>query len=305
MSSNVFACQPFFLPPGSMNNTSSEESQRPLPENAYSWHEKIKQLETENRSLQSALATQTYRNLVLSASLSLALENLQAEIAKREGSERSLKNLIDNISKQKEDLEILIQILVDHADSLDAQWHQKVMYATHLAAIDSLTQLYNRRGFEECLEQQWKVHVAEQHSLALLMFDIDYFKQYNDTYGHLAGDECLKTIARLFREVFDANCYLTARYGGEEFAAILPRAELPEAIAIAELLQSEVAKLQLPHLGSRCQPYVTISIGITAAIPTPELSPLMLLDEVDRSLYQAKQGGRNRIIFSERGTARG
>ncbi|MBD2576273.1 diguanylate cyclase [Oscillatoria sp. FACHB-1406] len=286
-----------------MDNTNSEESEKPLLENARSLQEKIKQLEAKNCLLRSALDTQISRNLVLSTSLALVTESLQNEIAKRESSERSLRNLIENISKQKEDLEILIQILVDHADSLDIQWHQKVMYATHLAAIDSLTQLYNRRGFEECLNQQWNVHLTQQHSLALLMFDIDYFKQYNDTYGHIAGDECLKTIARLFREIFDTHCYFTARYGGEEFAAILPHAELPEAIAIAELLQSEVAKLQLPHLGSLCQSYVTISIGVIAATPTPELSPLMLLQEVDRLLYQAKQNGRNRITFPEDGIA--
>lgn len=164
-----------------------------------------------------------------------------------------------------------------------------------LARFDPLTQLANRRHCSEYYERMLRNAVREHESLAILFVDIDYFKRFNDTYGHHAGDDCLCFVATMVRYAARRPLDLAARHGGEEFVVILPGAELHDALRIAEDLRSEIHQARLPHetnpLGR-----VTVSIGVCAGWPDAATTPDSLLDTADRALYQAKLEGRNRVV---------
>lgn len=168
-----------------------------------------------------------------------------------------------------------------------------------LANLDGLTLIANRRRFDEYLSQTWAYHKHIQKSLALLFCDIDYFKNYNDHYGHLTGDDCLQKVATALMKATRKPCDLAARYGGEEFALVLPETRLEDAVYIAQRLQHIVADLKLEHASSKVSSYITLSIGVVAAIPTAEQSPQMLLAKADQALYRAKTQGRNQIVTQE------
>jgi diguanylate cyclase (GGDEF)-like protein len=163
-----------------------------------------------------------------------------------------------------------------------------------LANIDGLTGLNNRRGFDTQLEEDWNRALDYQHPLAILMIDVDLFKAYNDVYGHLNGDDCLRGITRALADALPPSFGTVSRYGGEEFAVILPNVDYEEALAVAEHLRIAVAALQLPHSGN---PWgiQTISIGVAVTIPGPNSCALSLLSDSDASLYCAKHYGRNRV----------
>lgn len=180
-----------------------------------------------------------------------------------------------------------------------------------LSLADSLTQLANRRCFDETLEKELKRQQREQQPLSLLMCDIDYFKLYNDRYGHPAGDECLKAIAQYLREISQRPADLAARYGGEEFAVILPATSLVEAMAMAQRLCDRTLAAQLAHSDSPISPWVTISVGVATCLPHPidsmsgptspeSLSPSQfLITAADQALYAAKQAGRNQVASNQ------
>jgi diguanylate cyclase (GGDEF)-like protein len=130
------------------------------------------------------------------------------------------------------------------------------------------------------------------------MCDVDFFKEYNDRYGHLAGDTCLKQVAQALNSTLYRSPDLLARYGGEEFAAILPQTDLEQALSVAVRMQAAIAQIQILHGGSSIASHLTISIGIASMIPLERLSPSVLLDEADRQLYQAKNQGRNQIVHT-------
>ena len=163
-----------------------------------------------------------------------------------------------------------------------------------LASLDGLTGIANRRHFDEVLEREWRRAMRQGTELSVLMCDIDFFKQYNDTYGHLEGDECLRQIANTFIVAMDRGGDLIARYGGEEFAAVLPETSLGGALFVAERMKMAIAQLNLANTGSPFG-HVTASFGIASAVPMPETAPLSLVDAADRALYQAKDEGRNRV----------
>lgn len=164
-----------------------------------------------------------------------------------------------------------------------------------LAHVDGLTNIPNRRYFDERLENEWRRAHRAQKPLAVLMVDIDYFKGYNDCYGHGAGDECLKKVAATLAQALVRPADLIARYGGEEFVAILPDTDAEGARQTAERLRSHVEALALPHERSQAAPHVTASIGCACSTASPESSPQALLEAADRMLYQAKTQGRNRV----------
>jgi diguanylate cyclase (GGDEF)-like protein len=166
-----------------------------------------------------------------------------------------------------------------------------------LASLDGLTQLANRRRLDDYLLQEWKHLTEEQAPLSFILCDVDYFKQYNDTYGHQAGDTCLQQIAQALYHAVKRSNDLVARYGGEEFAIVLPKTNLDGAITVAKRLQQEIKALQLAHSQSSVDEYVTLSIGLATMIPTPQLSAEQLINHADHALYQAKQAGRNRINY--------
>lgn len=170
-----------------------------------------------------------------------------------------------------------------------------------LVNLDQLTQISNRRRFDEFIESQWQRHYRLREPLSLIMLDIDYFKYYNDFYGHQSGDDCLKTVARIINQNVDHSDALVARYGGEEFAIVLPETDLETAEAIAEKIRLAVQKKQLPHLQSKICPYVSLSLGVSSQVPTYLTSVKTLISTADAALYRAKELGRNRIfsLYSE------
>jgi len=165
---------------------------------------------------------------------------------------------------------------------------------TLLAATDGLTGVANRRAFDQRFDGEWRVGQRNRTPLSLLMIDLDMFKRYNDTYGHLAGDTCLQTIAGMLLEISRRPRDLAARYGGEEFIVMLPETSLEDALELAETLKSNIFTSELPHESS---PWgrVTVSIGCVSAVPTEDSSPLTLLELADQALYRAKESGRNTI----------
>lgn len=164
-----------------------------------------------------------------------------------------------------------------------------------LATLDELTQLANRRRFDQYLEMEWRRQTREQTPLSLILCDIDSFKSYNDTYGHPGGDECLRQVARAIGNAVDRPADLVARYGGEEFAVILPNTAIPGAVVVAEHIQLKIAALQLPHAGSQVSQYVTVSLGVASIVPASESVASILISAADQALYQAKRLGRDRI----------
>jgi diguanylate cyclase (GGDEF)-like protein len=162
-----------------------------------------------------------------------------------------------------------------------------------IANLDSLTQVANRRRFDEKLNQEWRRSLREQTSLSLILCDIDYFKPYNDFYGHQAGDDCLRKVAGAIASILQRPGDLVARYGGEEIAVILPNTGTEGAIRIAELIQLGIKQLQIPHAKSQVNEYVTLSLGISTQLPNSEYRPEILVGSADKALYVAKERGRN------------
>ena len=165
-----------------------------------------------------------------------------------------------------------------------------------LASSDGLTQVANRRRFDEILTLEWQRLLREQAPLALILCDVDCFKLYNDTYGHLAGDDALRQVAQAIAQAVHRPGDLVARYGGEEFAIILPNTDAVGALTVAQAIQSNVHALQLSHASSQVSEFVTLSLGIAVTVPRQHLSPEMLVSAADQGLYQAKAQGRNCFI---------
>lgn len=168
-----------------------------------------------------------------------------------------------------------------------------------LANLDGLTQIYNRRFFDSQLQLLWQQATVKQTEMALLMIDIDCFKPYNDTYGHIAGDLCLQKIAQTMRQQVQRRSDVVARYGGEEFSVILPETALNQALRIAHKIRESVCQLQIAHTETEVQDkIVTLSIGVACTIPNPQQACSTLISEADAALYIAKQKGRNQVIVS-------
>jgi diguanylate cyclase (GGDEF)-like protein len=166
---------------------------------------------------------------------------------------------------------------------------------TVLATLDPVSGLANRRGFESRVDFEWMRATQTQQSLAILMIDVDHFKQFNDSYGHPEGDACLSRLGGLLAEFAGTCSGFAARYGGEEFLLLLPDADLKQAIETAERLRAAVAALAIPHRASvfGC---VTVSIGVAAAVPEPQLQVQDLIEAADTGLYAAKNRGRNQVV---------
>lgn len=165
-----------------------------------------------------------------------------------------------------------------------------------LANRDGLTGIANRRYFEIYIDQEWKRAARSGQPVSILMIDIDFFKAYNDNYGHQGGDECLKAVASTLKEILKRPSDIPARYGGEEFAAILPETGAEGALKVAETIRESVESLKLPHIGSKAGSYVTVSIGVSTAVPSKDFAYESLIKSSDAALYRAKNEGRNRVV---------
>lgn len=166
-----------------------------------------------------------------------------------------------------------------------------------LAALDGLTQVANRRRFDAYLHQEWKRSIREQTPLSVIMCDIDYFKDYNDTYGHLAGDDCLKQVAHTLLRSAQRPADLVARYGGEEFCLILPHTDQQGGAHVAHRIQAELRQLALPHSSSSVSSVITLSIGVATTTPSFGPTPEALVNTADKALYDAKGKGRNTVVL--------
>jgi len=165
-----------------------------------------------------------------------------------------------------------------------------------LASIDSLTQIANRRIFDQRLKEEWKRARRESFPLSLILCDIDYFKKYNDHYGHQKGDYCLQQVAEILKDSCQRAGDLVARYGGEEFGIILWGINVEEATLVAKKIRKKLALLALPHLNNPDGNLVTLSMGIANLIPNQNYQETDLLTQADRALYQAKAEGRDRAV---------
>ena len=166
-----------------------------------------------------------------------------------------------------------------------------------LAHVDALTGLPNRRAYDKLLDKEWRRIKRSRQALSLLVIDVDFFKDYNDTFGHQAGDDCLVQIARSIEDVFRRSGDFVARLGGEEFVALVPATESDAAAELAEQARMAVFNLGMPHPNPDRE-YVTISIGLSTAIPDESLNAAELFESADKALYTAKDEGRNRVCKS-------
>ena len=196
------------------------------------------------------------------------------------------------------------------ADFITKPFHPKVLQArlnmhlqaqrsqqqlNNIARVDALTSICNRREFDLRLMAEWGRGARTDNSLALLMIDVDKFKEYNDHHGHLRGDECLVAVAQVLNSCIQRTGDLLARYGGEEFVVLLPDSDLEGALKVAQDCHTAILDARLPHVTSNISIYVTVSIGVAAMLPIYERSNTLLIEQADIALYQAKHNGRNRI----------
>jgi diguanylate cyclase (GGDEF)-like protein len=230
-----------------------------------------------------------------------------------------LSTLADSFTQMSQEIQESRQQLEDYSRSLEQkvndrtqELQQEVQFRTEaevalqsaneelqrLAYLDGLTQIANRRKFDEQLSQEWRRLKRDQLPLSLILCDVDYFKQYNDSYGHQVGDDCLYKVAYILAIAARRPPDLAARYGGEEFAVLLPNTSLEGAVEVAKKIQVQIKALQLPHQRSGVSQYVTVSFGVASIIPAETKTPEQFLVQVDRALYQAKVEGRDRIAIS-------
>ena len=206
------------------------------------------------------------------------------------------------------------QLLRNYSQTLESQVAERTealrnanQELERLAHIDGLTQLANRRYFDTYLQQEWRRLTREQQPLSLILFDVDFFKQYNDHYGHQAGDHCLIQVAQAAQSAIKRPADLAARYGGEEFVIVLPNTDIDGAITVTQRLQRTLQTLKIAHAQSTVNSSVTLSFGITCQRPKPNQAveslnteatgPERLLRDADIALYQAKERGRNQYAL--------
>ncbi|RCJ36134.1 hypothetical protein A6769_17660 [Nostoc punctiforme NIES-2108] len=203
------------------------------------------------------------------------------------GSPTQILGSVEDISTRKE-AEVMLRQQAEGERLINEELQR-------LATLDGLTQIANRRRFDEYLESEWQRLKREQLSLSLILLDVDFFKLYNDTYGHLGGDDCLRQLASALKNIVKRPADLVARYGGEEFTIILPNTEIQGAIYVAQTIRQAVRDLAIPHAQSRVCDRVTVSLGVVSIVPNSEISPPDLINAADKALYVAKQQGRDRV----------
>ena len=168
-----------------------------------------------------------------------------------------------------------------------------------MSITDALTDLSNRRHFDEVLQNEFNRLSRLHHPLSVVMLDVDFFKKFNDGYGHLVGDSCLKQVAYTIRGSLQRPADFAARYGGEEFACILPNTDSAGAVAIADKIRTNIEQLNIPHRNSPVADHVTASIGVFTVCAYSKVCPSEIVARADEQLYQAKENGRNQVCCGE------
>jgi diguanylate cyclase (GGDEF)-like protein len=210
-------------------------------------------------------------------------------------SRRQLEDYSRSLEQKVSDRTSALQQEIQHRRAAEMALQSANQELQQLAYVDGLTHIFNRRQFDERLLLEWRTMKRERLPLSLILCDVDYFKRYNDVYGHQVGDDCLRRIASAIAASARRPSDLVARYGGEEFAVLLPNTSPKGALEVASLIQTQIQQLQLPHRASDVSEYVTVSLGVSTLIPAETTTPQQLLSECDRALYQAKVAGRDHI----------
>jgi len=225
---------------------------------------------------------------------------LKARVAELEQEQSDLKIMHDTIVQHADEIEVELQRRYDELQDrndeiikLNQQLEAAQRELQHLVRIDPLTQLANRRYLDVVLAQEWLRLGRDRKPLSLLMADIDFFKPYNDYYGHLAGDQCLIEVAQAFQASIRRPDDVVARYGGEEIAVVLPNTDQNGAVAVAQKLVQALAEKHILHQASPVCDYVTVSIGVATMIPDLKQGVDLLLRQADTALYETKAKTRN------------
>jgi diguanylate cyclase (GGDEF)-like protein len=229
--------------------------------------------------------------------LSDSFKKMSQEILR---SRQQLEDYSRSLEEKVSDRTQALQAEIERRSTAEIALQSANVELQRLAYLDGLTQIANRRRFDEVLIQEWYRLKRDRLSLSLVICDIDYFKQYNDTYGHIAGDECLRQVASAIASAARRSSDLAARYGGEEFLLLLPNTPINGAIEVVSEIRSRIKSLQLPHQRSQVSQFVTLSLGIASMIPSEATIPQELLSKADRALYQAKTEGRDRYIVDSK-----
>jgi diguanylate cyclase (GGDEF)-like protein len=230
------------------------------------------------------------------SNLAVSFGQMSREIqSSRSQLEEYSRSLEQQVIKRTQDL----QAEIERRYAAEAALQRVNKELAEIAYVDGLTKIANRRQFDDRLLQEWRRLQREQKPLSLIICDVDFFKQYNDTYGHSGGDECLCLVAKAIEASARRAADLAARYGGEEFVALLPNTPLVGAMEVAKSIQARVKDLQIRHQKSTVSEYLTLSIGVSGIIPSEVTTPEELLIYADQALYQAKQAGRNQIVLSQ------
>ncbi len=188
-------------------------------------------------------------------------------------------------------------LIILNAHRMERDLRDANRHIANIANQDGLTNLYNRRYFDRKLLEEFSRLQRTSHPLSLIMADIDCFKNFNDTYGHQAGDDCIRAVANVFRKSGGRGSDISARYGGEEFVMILPNTGENGARNVAETLQDHMRKMNIPHKTSTAGKIVTLSLGVTTMVPDNNTSAENLVQRADKALYKSKENGRNQICI--------
>jgi diguanylate cyclase (GGDEF)-like protein/PAS domain S-box-containing protein len=209
-----------------------------------------------------------------------------------------IRDVVHVVRNEKGEVDSLVGFMFDISERKKTE--EKLVRAQKeleiLSYKDGLTGVFNRRMFDTVLEREWLNAQQNKQSLSLIMLDIDYFKQYNDHYGHIQGDDCLKMIGKILSGAATRSRDFFARYGGEEFVLVLPETDNEAAIKVAERCRNLLFKAQIPHSQSEVSQIVSVSIGVATIIPTKQDEHIAFVEQVDKLLYLAKQKGRNCIV---------
>lgn len=240
-------------------------------------------IRTDNLSAVGLLIFVFTNSIVLAKRFSSSLEHEENMTQELKAINQNLDHLVKKRTEALEESRIKLE---------------KANYALEqVARKDPLTGLWNRRHYNEEIDTKWRQCLRYQKPITLMILDIDCFKQYNDCYGHVAGDECLVKIAQTIQALFRRSDDLVVRYGGEEFVVVMPQAGKDEAIRMAGMILKEIEDLNIPHESSPVTPRVTVSIGLTSMVPEYHRSFEELLLTGDKALYQAKSAGRNQYHY--------
>jgi diguanylate cyclase (GGDEF)-like protein len=204
---------------------------------------------------------------------------------------------VNRLNTYKAELENIIKERTAQLEEALLQFKIANKELKKLATIDDLTKIANHRRFNEFYNLEWRRNLRNSKPLSIILIDVDYFKLFNDTYGHHAGDQCLIEVARAIQEICQRPGDLVARYGGEEFIIVLSETGLQGSQMVAEKIRSKIESLQIIHETSDVSKFVTVSIGCAAIIPKAHLDPVHLIKEADEALYKSKANGRNRVTL--------